>query len=69
MIKDSADILPFSDRARSLREVNRSGSHQSNPVPWKDKTDDTSGAVPDDSNDDARERVLRHLIRLHGLVG
>ena len=69
MIKASADILTFPDLTRSLREDDRLGGHQSSPAPRNGKRDGASAAALGDSNEDTRERLLRHLIRLHGLVG
>ena len=69
MIKTSADILTFPDPARSLREDDRTGGHQSKPAPRNGKTSDASASLPGDSNENTDERLLRHLIRLHGLVG
>ncbi len=69
MIKASADILTFPDLTRSLREDDWHGGHQSRPAPRSGKSDGASAAAPGDSNGDTRERLLRHLIRLHGLVG
>ncbi len=69
MTKASADILTFPDLTRSLHEDDRAGGHQSKPAPRKGKRNAASAAAPGDSNVDAHERLLRHLIRLHGLVG
>ena len=69
MIKASAEILTFPDLTRSLREDDRPGGHQSEPAPRSGKRDGALAAAPGDSNGDTRERLLRHLIRLHGLVG
>ena len=69
MTKASADILAFPDPARSLREDDRLSGHQSKPTPRSGKIDGASTSRPDDSNGDAHERLLRHLIKLHGLVG
>ncbi len=69
MIKASADILTFPALTRSLREDNRPGGHQSKPAPRNRKRNGASAAAPGDSNGDTRERLLRHLIRLDGLVG
>ena len=69
MIKASADILAIPDPARSPREDDRPGGHQSTPTPRNGKSDGASAAAPGDSDEDTRERLLRHLIRLHGLVG
>ena len=69
MTKVSADILTFPDSAKSLREDDGLSGHQSKPAPRNGKIDSASASLPGDSNGDARERLLRHLIRLHGLVG
>ncbi len=69
MIKASADTLTFPDLTRPLREDDRPGGHQSRPAPRSGKWDGASATAPGDSNEDTRERLLRHLIRLHGLVG
>ncbi len=69
MTKASADILTFPDPARSLREDDRPGGHQSKPTPRNGKIGGASASLPGNSNGDAHERLLRHLIRLHGLVG
>ncbi len=69
MIKASADILTFPDLTGSLGKDGRPGGHQSRPAPRHGKKDGASAAAPGDSNEDTRERLLRHLIRLHGLVG
>ncbi len=69
MIKTSADILTFPDPARSLCEDDRTGGHQSKLTARSGKIDGASASLPGNSNGDAHERLLRHLIRLHGLVG
>lgn len=69
MIEASADILTFPGPARPLREDDRPGGRQSEPAPRSGERDGASAAAPGDSNGDTRERLLRHLIRLHGLVG
>ncbi len=69
MTKASADILTFPDPARSLREDDRLSGHQSKLTAPSGKIDGASTSLPGNSNGDAHERLLRHLIRLHGLVG
>ncbi len=69
MIKTSAEILTFPDPARSLREDDLLRGHQSKPAPRNGKIGGASASLPGDSNGAAHERLLRHLIRLHGLVG
>ncbi len=69
MTKVSTDILTFPDPAESRREDDELSAHQPKPAPRNGKIDSASASPPGDSNEDARERLLRHLIRLHGLVG
>ncbi len=69
MTKISADILTFPDSDTCLREDDGLGGHQSNPAPRSGKIDSASASPLGETNGDAHERLLRHLIRLHGLVG
>ena len=69
MTKISADTLTFSDSGTWRREDDGLGGHQSNPAPRSDKINSASASPLGETNGDARERLLRHLIRLHGLVG
>ncbi len=68
MTKVSADIQTFPNSAKSPREDDGLSCYQSKPAPRKGKIDSATASLPGDSNGDARERLLRHLIRLHGLV-
>ncbi len=68
MTKVSADNLTFPNPANSQREDDGPSDYRSKPTPRNGKIDGATASLPGDSNGDTRERLLRHLIRLHGLV-
>ena len=69
MIKASAVILTFPNLPRSLRKDDRPSGQQFRPAPRSGKRDGASAATPGGAKEDTHERLVRHLIRLHGLVG
>ncbi len=65
----SADILTFPDVPDTVHECELPNDQRSGPAPCIDTMDGSHGALAGASALDSRERLFRHLIRLHGLVG
>ena len=68
MIRASADILAFPDATHTVHERELPNDRRSRPAPCNDKMVVSHGALAGASDLDGHERLLRHLIRLHGLV-
>ncbi len=68
MVRASADILTFPDATHTVLERELPNDRRSRPAPCYDKMVGSHGALAGASDLDGHERLLRHLIRLHGLV-
>ena len=69
MIRTSADILTFPDASHTVHERELPNDRRFRPAPCNDKMVGSHGALTGASDLDGDERLPRHLIRLHGLVG
>ena len=69
MTRASADILTFPGATHTARERELPNDRRSRPALCRDKMDGSHGAPVGAWGLDSHERLLRHLIRLHGHVG